>query len=486
MTSFGVFPSTKPPIKSATSLPAASPRSPHQLSPKFPPSASARSSSTVTTRKPTSADGSDPLIKSLHQQIYLLELETRFLRSNKSLAEKETSQDVSAIRRTFTDQIALKDARIAELEAKLKDAHAHHARVEGKLNELGQEHEASVRAHARALADAEANLASKGAEVTRLTTALARARQVGDHAQTHLVHAQSEIASAQADLQATRAELDTFRAKCESQAAQLADLQSKLDLATQSNTLLDQVSQLQAQLRAADSATAQAQATARHLQVTLAGEQEARTRVDAELQRALQECAGLTLKLGTAESELARVQRMIDAGKDEGVSKHEALGKRVRELEAQVDALQAAALVRQKELTKLRDELTTRDRLIVQLREESAAEAERAGAESALAASLRADMTEAAKEVAELRAKIGVVENRLAVAEKERENGWNEVDKVRAEVREWTRKAKVWARAEEVVKGVPLEGLAELRRALEDSENKSASGHNDGTGRAGV
>ncbi|KAI9223543.1 major facilitator superfamily domain-containing protein [Blastocladiella britannica] len=416
------FPSRSGTIKSVSGFPGASSRQPK----------SSISQSAIPAARSAQKKSQDDFTKSLQQQIYLLELETRYLRSNKSLAAKEATEDVTAIKKQqHAATIATLQTQVATLTHEVAAITAAKSSVASQLAEVLAALDSERRSHARAAADAKAQLEARAAEISRQNATIARNKQAAENALTAASQAKMEAAD--------------WKGKVEERAAEV-----KMDVRPPDDHAAT-VQQLQARITAHEAAAAKSAATIRHLELTLVHETEARKRADAELQLALTESAANAARASAADGALASQGRDRDAKLAAAVEGHRSAEAAAKEAQAALTAARAGAKTREDQLAGLRAEHAVRSADAERLVAELAAERERAEYEQATAAHVRSELARIASEAADVRAMASGLEARATRAERDRDAAAAEALSVATELRDWRRRGDQWRRAADVI-----------------------------------
>ncbi|KAI9156053.1 hypothetical protein H9P43_009163 [Blastocladiella emersonii ATCC 22665] len=405
----------------------------------------------------------DDFVKSLQQQIYLLELETRFLRSNKSLSEKEATEDVTALKRQFQDRLSAADAATAAATASAASESARARDLETELAQVRDDLAESHRRLLRATAEWESQVAAKHAEVSRLTSAAARAKQTVETLQAATAAAQAECVRLKSDVAAATAREEKWRSLHDEAQAVVTDLRVRAESHAGVQLALEAA---QTAARDAEAARAKAAAQLRHVELALAHEAEVRRRCEAEMQELLGEHARVGGRLAAAEAELARVSRDAEVRVAAKVEETETLHRRVRDLTAELVAAKAVVEQKDRALAQAHDAMHTRELAAMRLHDELGQERDRGEAEAAAAAGMRGEVTEARHEAAAMRAQVAKVEAELAAVRKQLADEAEAHAAVRARLAEWERRGAVYAKMEAVMQGLPVEPIQDLRRAL--------------------
>ncbi|KNE55940.1 hypothetical protein AMAG_01792 [Allomyces macrogynus ATCC 38327] len=422
-----------------------------------PTTKSAPSSASVGKKAP------DDQVKSLQQQIYLLELETRFLRNNKTTTVKEAEADLVTLRNTYEDQLHQTKSALADAH---RDAHTLDARIQ-TLTAQVKSLEAEItqlRDDARKTAvDHEVALEAKDNEIQRLTTALARQKQQLEAAQQTVALGQAQLAKVAGDLAVVVAREEKGKAIQGDLHAMITTLKSQIE--TKDRQLHD-LAAVHQQLKDADADRAKLTAEARHLTMARAHDADLLRRYEAEVRDLMQDAAKLASRAAKADADVARAQQVHAADLAAKSTNAEQLAQTVRQLMDEVDALKAAAVQRDTALAQSRDKLAAAEALEMKLGDDVAAERDRADHEAETAAHLRVEVADSRCEVVKVNERAVEAEKRERARVQEVEAARAEVAALRVQVEALTRKTQVLGRLEQVMKELPVDPLQELRRAV--------------------
>ncbi|KAJ1514969.1 hypothetical protein HMI54_006361 [Coelomomyces lativittatus] len=140
-------------------------------------------------------------VKNLQQQIYLLELETRYLRSNKLQESKDAETNITAFKKDQEKILKELNGLLAETQAKLEASQLELHALQGEMEKKETDFEKLKEQWKSELMKKELALSSKTSECHRLEQLNARQKQIQESFQNNLTALQEEVYQVQTQLQ---------------------------------------------------------------------------------------------------------------------------------------------------------------------------------------------------------------------------------------------------------------------------------------------